>query len=89
MGGMFDGLSVDAAQPGAQQQQQQADGLQQRQGGFAGGSAMPAPPHGAQHAGQSPLDLLGGLSQPASQHQAAHANAGESCSVLARLCSVL
>lgn len=82
MGGMFDGLSVDTEQSGAQpHQQQQADGLQQRQGGFAGGSAMPGHPQGAQHSRQSPLDLLGGLSQPAPQHQAAHAAAGESCSL--------
>ncbi len=90
MGGMFDGLSVDTEQSGAQpHQQQQADGLQQRQGGFAGGSAMPGHPQGAQHSGQSPLDLLGGLSQPAPQHQAAHAAAGESCSRFVGLCSVL
>ena len=90
MGGMFAGLTVDAVQPGAQHQhQQQADGLPQRQGGFAGGSAMPGHPQGAQHAGQSPLDLLGGLGQPAPQQQAAHANAGETCSVLAGLCSAL
>ena len=88
MGGMFAGLTVDAEQPGAQHQQQ-ADGLQQRQGNFSGGGAMPGHPQGAQHAGQSPLDLLGGLSQPAPQQQAAPANVGETCSVLLGLCSAL